>query len=106
MADMACLYAMNWRAYPGLLYGLAGMVWYIIWTGGHAGYMVRPSGHGISYGLVRMAWYMVWPGGYCMVYGMAWQASHGLMYGLPGMALCMPWHMVWPSGLGILYGMV
>ena len=49
------LYGMTWRTCHGLWYGLAGTVWYIVWPGAHAGYMVRPSGHGIWYGLVRIA---------------------------------------------------
>ena len=40
-------YGMTWRACHGLWYGLVGMAWYIVWPGGHAGYMVQPSGHGI-----------------------------------------------------------
>ena len=28
--------------------------------------------HGICYGLAGMTWYMVWPDGHEMVYGMAW----------------------------------
>ena len=34
-----------------------------------------------------------------MVYGMAWQAWHGLWYGLAGMA----WSVVWPSRLDMVW---
>ena len=71
---------MTFRACHGLGYGLAGITWYIVWPGGHAGYMVGPSGHSIWYGLVGIAWY----------YGMAWRAWHGLE---------------WPGGQRMVYGM-
>ena len=46
---------------------------------------------------------MPWPGGHHMVYGMAWQASYGLWYGLAGNA----WHsMAWQAMHGILYGII
>ena len=40
-------YDMTWRACHGLWYGLVGMAWYIVWHSRDAGYMVRPSGHGM-----------------------------------------------------------
>ena len=49
-----------------------------------------------------MAWFMVWPGGHSRIYGMAWQAWHGICYGLAGMAL----FMLWPGGHGMVFGMV
>ena len=57
---------MIWPSRHGMLYGMTwrachsyGIAWYIVWPGGHAGYMVRPTRHGIWYGLVHMAWCMV-----------------------------------------------
>ena len=47
----------------------------------------------VRYDLAGMMWYMVWPGKHVMVYGMAWRpslcvwrASHGIWYGLAGIA--------------------
>ena len=88
---MACFWydiaGMSWcMSWCMAWFGLAGTVWYIVWPGGHAGYMVRPSGHGMWNGLVCMAWYMVWPGRDRMVYGQrySWQACmvHGMVYGM------------------------
>ena len=84
----------------GIFYGLAGMAWYKVCPHGHgmvydmallewhgswygiwyslidmAWYMEMLGGHGIWYSLSGMAWYMVLLG---MVYGMAWQAWHGI----------------------------
>ena len=36
-----------------------------------------------------------------MIYGMAWQACHGIWYGLIDMTL----FMVWPGGHGMWYGL-
>ena len=38
-------------------YGLAGMIWYMVWSARHS-----------IYCLEGMAGYMVWPGGHGMVY--------------------------------------
>ena len=74
--------------------------------------------HGIWYGLAGMVWYMVWPSKHVMVYGMAWWGSHGVWYGMAGLAwyivrpsghrlvlwyclICLvslAWDMVWPCG--------
>ena len=43
-------------------------------------------GHGIWYGLAGMVWYIVWSGGHSMVYGMAWWASHAVCKAWRGMA--------------------
>ena len=40
-------------------YGLAGMIWYMVWSGEHV----------MVYGMAC---------GHHMVYGIAWQASHGI----------------------------
>ena len=53
-----------------------------------AGYMVRPSGHGIWYGLVRVAWYGL--------AGIVWY----IWYGMVGIA----WSMVWPGRHGTWHG--
>ena len=47
---------------------------------------------GMGYGMALQASHgIVWPGGHHMVYGMAWRASHGI------------W--LWPCGQGMVYGM-
>ena len=65
-----------WRAWQDIWYGLVGMAWYMVllgevWDYGVAWpddmYMVRPVRHG-----------MVWSSGYGMVYGVVWQALHGI----------------------------
>ena len=30
------MYDTVWRAWHGIWYGLAGMAWYMLWSGGHA----------------------------------------------------------------------
>ena len=45
------LYGIVWRAYHGIRCGLAGMAWYMTWSGGLAWYMVWPGGHGVVYGM-------------------------------------------------------
>ena len=44
---------------------------------------------------------MAWPGGHERIYGTAWEAWHGIWYGLAGMAL----FMVLPGGHGMVFGM-
>ena len=62
-------------------------------------YMVWTDGHDMEcYGLADMAWYVVWPGGNNMVFSLAWQACHGIWYGLT----C----MVWYGLMGMVLGMV
>ena len=67
--------------------------------------------YGVWCGLVGIAWCMVWPVGPCMVYNMAWRASHGIMVwpGGPGMgygmALRVSHGIVCPCGYRMLYGM-
>ena len=53
------VYDMTWWASHGVLYGLAGLVLYMIWPYGHR--MV------LWYGLAGLAWYIAWPGRHRMV---------------------------------------
>ena len=126
---------MAWRTRHGIWYGLPGMAWYMVLPGGHGrvyGMAWRAYhgiwhiicsclvGNGMVYGMACRAWHSISYGQarYGTVYGMArghgmvWpgDVSHGIWYGLQGMA----WHMViawrgiasyivWPSGHGMVY---
>ena len=61
-----------------MVYGMTCRAWHIVLPGGHGGYVVRPSGHGIWNGLVGIVWYMVWHGSHHMVYDMAWCMAYGM----------------------------
>ena len=69
--------------------------------------IVRPGGHCMVYGIAWRASHGIWlwPGrqgmGLGIVYGMAWSARHGIWYEVAGKRWC----MVWPCGYGMVYGM-
>ena len=92
------------RAWYGRWFGLAIMLWYMVWPGGHAWCLVWPNGSRIVYSMARRASHcMAWQArhGDCIVYAMIWRAWHGIWYGLAGEEFC----MVWTSGHSMIYGM-
>ena len=76
-------YGMAWRAWHGIWYGLAGILWNRICSG-------EPY-HGILHGLAMHG----------LVYDMAWWAQHDMWFGLAAMI----WYMIWPGGHHVVYGM-
>ena len=91
-------YGMSLRALQCLVWpGREGMGFGIVYA------MVWRAWHGIWYGLRNKEWCMVWPGGHSMIYSMAWRPWHGICYGLAGITWCMLWlgghrmYMVWPG---------
>ena len=101
-------------------YGLAGMAWYMVWSGGHSmvNGMAWLASHGIYLMAWRgMAWHMLLSGGvwhdmvclawhsvsyglamYGTVYGMALWAWHGIWYGLAMFGMVgITWYMYWPG---------
>ena len=107
---------MTLRAWYGIWFGLASMLWYMVWPGGHCsvygglrtvystalqashGIMLWPDGPGIGYDIaLRASHGIVWPGGHRIVYGMAWRASHGIWSwpGRQGMRPCIVYGMAW-----------
>ena len=108
-----------------MVYGMAGMAWYMIWLVGMAWHMVWPGGHNMVYGMVwrGIAWYMAWPGNAwlglwyglvemawyiwhslsCIACYTVWHCGHGMVYGKPWAGLT---YGIWPGGHGMLHGMV
>ena len=65
------IYSIAWRTWHGMAW--RGMGWYMVWHNGMTCIM-----YGLIYGLAGMAWHIVRSGGHGLVYGMAWRASHGI----------------------------
>ena len=91
--------------------------------------MALRAGYGIWFGLASMLWYVVWPGEHRLLYGMAWrtrmvysmdwqalhgkhhmymimayQARHGAWHSIWYRLVGMEWCMVWPSGQEMVNG--
>ena len=111
------VYGIAWRASHGVWYGLAGLAWLIVWPGGRC--MV------LWYVLVGLAWDMAFLAAIAL-YSMVLRTSHGIWYGMAGIALYMvmawqtrrwachsvwyglvgmAWYIVWPGGQGMVYDM-